>query len=706
MRFCGMCGRPLEAAAPGRERRRVSVVFIDLASFSDLTRDQDPEQVRDLADDVLTVIAGVIEEYDGYVDAFRGDGLGALFGAPHSHPDDAERAVRAAAAALAAIERLGAARGVALQGRAGVNTGVVIAGSIGSGRVRDYTVMGSAVNLAARLEAAARPGEVWVGPETFRAVRHRLTFEASDELALDGFPDVRRAYRLLPDGHPRSADPYAHLAYVGREEELQRLRAVRDDVLASSRAREVWVVGDVGSGKSRVIREAFHCGPGPRPSGGGGDAVTWLRVPVGGEMPWTQLAAAVFGIDEAAQSPVSRQRLEAALAELLPDDPRWRRAILGSLDLVEVRPWRRLDRRGIDRASLAWRDLIAAHARSRPAPWILVVDDDPRSPTLDAFLEMLADAEAPLLIVRASRPRHVPPDADRIPLEPLSSEESLALVRQLVDPPMERAASSLASQLGGVPAHLIELGRALSLQEEGAVSLSLASLLQAHLDRLDPPARTLLAHAALAGERVWDGLLRELTRGRPGRIVERLVHDKLLVPEPGSTLPDQREYRFQSELLRRAVMRMVPLDERQRVHVRIASWLEAHAPLAVSDAIAEQFALGGAPEAAYAHWMTAAEDAESEGDAARADALFEKALVLEVGAELQAQAALAWAQSALDRRDASTARAALERAEAFIATCEAEACLRLRAVRDRLARDVEALAGFGTFDGGAQPPTA
>jgi class 3 adenylate cyclase len=705
MRFCGMCGRPLEAAAPGRERRRVSVLFIDLASFSDLTRDQDPEQVRDLADDVLTVVAAVIEEYDGYVDAFRGDGLVALFGAPHSHPDDAERAVRAADAALTAIERIGAVRGIPLRGRAGVNTGVVIAGSIGSGRVRDYTVMGSAVNLAARLEAAARSGEVWVGPETFRTVRHRLSFDVSEELALAGFPDVRRAYRLLPDDDPRSADPYAHLAYVGREEEVRRLRAARDEVLATSQAHEVWVVGDVGSGKSRLVREAFHRGSDPRPRTPE-HTLTWLRVPVGGDMPWAQLAAAVFGIDETAQSPASRQRLETALAELLPDEPRWRRAILASLDLVEVRPWRRVERRGVDRASLAWRDLIAAHARRRPGAWILVVDDDPRSTPLDAFLGVLTRLEVPLLIVRAGRPRDVPPNVDRIDLAPLSPEQSLRLVQQLVEPAMERAAASLASQLGGIPAHLIELGRALSLHEEGAVSLSLAGLLQAHLDRLEPPARTLLAHASLAGERVWDGLLRELAAGRQGRAVESLVRDKLLVAEPGSSLEGQREYRFQSELLRRAVMRMVPFDERPKVHVRIASWLEANAPLAVSEAIAEQFALGGASEAAYAHWMTAAEHAETDGDHARSDALFERALGLDVGDELRAQAALAWAHSALDRGDASTTRTALERAEPFIGACTAEACVRLRAVRDRLANDLHELSGNAAADdeGAASSP--
>src|SRR5690606_19353144 len=194
-RFCGMCGSELTKQPTGRERRRVSVLFIDLVSFSTMTHGLDPEELRDLADGVLTAVARVVEEFDGYVDAFRGDGLIALFGAPHSHPDDPQRAVLAAAKGLETIHNIGRARGMKLTGRAGVNTGVVIAGPVGSGKGRSYTVMGSAVNRAARLEEAATPGEVWVGPETYDAARHRLLFEPTEQLHLHGFPAVKQAFK-------------------------------------------------------------------------------------------------------------------------------------------------------------------------------------------------------------------------------------------------------------------------------------------------------------------------------------------------------------------------------------------------------------------------------------------------------------------------------------------------------------------------------
>ncbi|HHO56298.1 MAG TPA: hypothetical protein ENK21_07895, partial [Trueperaceae bacterium] len=123
MNFCGNCGLPLEASELRREKRKVSIVFIDLSGFSTITHGFAAEDLRDFADEVLTLVANIIEDYDGYVDAFTGDGLIALFGAPHSHPDDAYRAVKASFKSLRTIEAIGDSRDIDLKGRAGVNTG-------------------------------------------------------------------------------------------------------------------------------------------------------------------------------------------------------------------------------------------------------------------------------------------------------------------------------------------------------------------------------------------------------------------------------------------------------------------------------------------------------------------------------------------------------------------------------------------------------
>ena len=224
--FAACAGRGSSPHPLGRERRRVTVLFIDLVGFSALTRDYDPEKLRDFADEILTVIAGIVEDFDGYVDAFQGDGLIALFGAPRSHPDDAERAVLAAAAGLRAVEAIGRNKGIMLKGRAGINTGTVIAGTVGTKRVKDYTVMGSAVNLAARLEAAASPGEVWVGEETFEATRHRLYYAPSPPLKAARLPRGDAGVPLhRADARPRPVRaPELCRPHRGAQGAVERLR--------------------------------------------------------------------------------------------------------------------------------------------------------------------------------------------------------------------------------------------------------------------------------------------------------------------------------------------------------------------------------------------------------------------------------------------------------------------------------------------------
>lgn len=666
-RFCGMCGSPLARQLTGRERRRVSVVFVDLVAFSSMTRGLDPEEVRDLADRVLTAVAAVIEDFDGYVDSFKGDGLIALFGAPHSHPDDPQRAVLAAAKALETIAEIGRARGHELAGRAGVNTGIVIAGSIGSGKVRSYTVMGSAVNLAARLEEHAGPGEVWVGPETYESTRHRLFYEPTGEIELNGFPSVREAYRLVAPPSLPEADPFAHLAFVGRQEELGRLSAALDEVVASGQAAELWIAGEAGRGKTRLLRE-FVARIKDR-------AMTvWLELTPATEFSWQSLAEQVFELQPGLEEHAAMHQAQAVLEAVMPGDTRAHRAVLGSLHLAPLQTWTRLERRRVDRTSLAWRDLLArlpGVGGRRPA-LVLVVEGEPRDRQLLQFLDLLKGAQAPVLVLRSSRARSLPEDAEAIHLPPLSFEESLSLLGEVVSPALRVAADSLVRQVGGVPAYVLELGRALSITQEESFSGSLASLLQSRLDMLDLRLRRLLAQAALVGERSWEGLLKELAGGSDNADIRVLVSENLLVKQPGSLIPDQTEYRFQSELLRNAVLRMVPYGDRPLLHLRIATWLELHAPLSLAALTAEHFEKGGSPDSAFDHFLTAAEHALSQGDFERCFALFERTLAQPVPVVTLAQGALAFLQAASIEGDPERVAWALARAERAVADCPEE----------------------------------
>jgi class 3 adenylate cyclase len=708
MRFCGMCGRPLAQTSGERERRRVSVIFVDLMGFSTLTHDLDPEELRDLADEVLTVVAGVVEDYDGYVDSFRGDGLIAVFGAPHSHPDDPYRAVVVAAASLRAIESIGEARGLDLRGRAGVGTGMVIAGSVGSGRVREYTVMGSTVNLTSRLEAAAGPGQVWVSEETYQASRHRLSFERIDGVTLPGFPTVTCAYRFIAD-QERDHDPYQDLPFVGRADELRLLDDMLAAVCAQGRARQVWLVGEAGSGKTRLLREFERCldareraeGAPPLSAHGGagraGDAraikTVWVSSNATQGFRWTLLADQLFGLRSSDDERSRHARVQRALEEIMPGQGRWHRLILGSLDLAPGVTWNRLERRSIDRTMIAWRDVLVAllHGRGAPEALVLVVECERAETPLEQFVGLLASADAPILVVRPTRGRDLAPGAERLVLTPLSLDESLALLDQVTDPVFRVVAHSLVEQVGGVPASIFELAHALSATPDTHVSASLMSLLQARIDALEGRSRRLLAVAALAGERCWEGLLRATVEGA-GDAIGSLQHSDVLVREPTSTMPGEVEYRFRSELLRRAVLQMIPFAERPMSHLRIATWLEQNAPLSFAELAADHFERGGAPDAAYAHYLAAADEAELEEEHAVADRLFHRLIALEVGVELRAQALLAYAQAAIHRSDGPLARRQLAEAEAAIAGCGAEHCARLREAYERLVRDAARLA--------------
>ncbi len=688
-RFCGMCGSELTRQPASRERRRVSVLFIDLVSFSTMTHGLDPEELRDLADGVLTAVAGVVEDFDGYVDAFRGDGLIALFGAPHSHPDDPYRAVLAAAKALETIERLGRSRGRQLKGRAGVNTGVVIAGAVGSGKVRSYTVMGSAVNLSARLEECATPGEVWVGPETYDATRHRLLYEPTGPLDLNGFPSVKHAYRLVTSSEQPEVDPYAQLRFVGRRPELARLRATLDEVVRTGQAAELWVAGEAGRGKTRLLREFVSRVK---------DEATplWLVQRPAAEFSWNPLAFQLFGLPEGEDEQAAVRRVQAVLDDVLPGDLRTHRAILGSINLAPLKTWTRLERRRFDRTSIAWRDLVAAlplssHGRGA---LLLVVEGEPRARPLLEFLDQLKDAPSPLLIVRTSRERSLPEsvEADALHMPPLSFEESLELLDEVANPALRLAADSLVRQVGGVPAYVLELGRALSITQEESFSGSLASLLQSRLDMIDLRPRRLLAQAALVGEASWEGLLLELAGSANVDDIRMLVAESLLVKQPSSTIEGEIEYRFQSELLRNAVLRMIPFSERPQLHLRIATWLEQHAPLDFAELTAEHFERGGSPDSAFDHFLTGAEQALADGDARRCFELFDRTLDQAVPAAMLAQGALAALQAAITLADDERVERAMERAEKIIARCDEDVRRELEPLLDQLRREARSLA--------------
>ncbi len=276
-KFCIECGTSLTGApAPGppgaeeplpEERRKATILFADLSGYTAVAERLDPERMKSMVDRALRRLGDEIERYGGTIDKYIGDNVMGVFGAPVAHEDDPERAVRAGLAMQAAMEeindRIAADLGASFALRVGINSGEVLAGRVGDG----YTVIGDPVNVAARLQAAAKPGTVTVGEITHRLTRAAIEYVELEPLELKGKAEpvcAWEAVRAVVRGRAaRAAGSWTPL--VGRDDESDLLLSLFERVVSEGRPHLVTVIGQAGVGKSRLLRE-LTLSIGDRPS--------------------------------------------------------------------------------------------------------------------------------------------------------------------------------------------------------------------------------------------------------------------------------------------------------------------------------------------------------------------------------------------------------------------------------------------------------
>ena len=235
-------------------RKTVTVLFADVTGSTALGERLDPESFRRVMARYFDVARGCLERHGGTVEKFIGDAVMAVFGVPVVHEDDALRALRAAVDLRDALESLNEelerSYGVTLQLRTGVNTGEVVTGT------QERLVTGDAVNVAARLEQAAEPGEILIGEQTYRLVRGAIDAEKTAPLVLKGKGESVSAYRLLGIIEGASLlERHLDAPLVGRDKELARVRSAFDEAVSTRRCRLLTVLGPPGIGKSRLARE-------------------------------------------------------------------------------------------------------------------------------------------------------------------------------------------------------------------------------------------------------------------------------------------------------------------------------------------------------------------------------------------------------------------------------------------------------------------
>ena len=255
---------PSRAEIADEERKIVTVMFADISGFTQLAEQMDAEEARGLVNACFERFVPVVQRYDGTIDKFLGDAIMVLFGAPIAHENDPERALRAALELMAALKSFNADRELALGLHIGINTGSVIAGTVGTQARKDYSVMGDTVNVAARLEDASGDNEIFVGPETFRQTTSLFEFVALAPLQLKGKSQPLSVYRLVgfrETGSVYDARESARTPLVGRDVELAQIKSAVDK-LRSGEGGMLCVVGEAGLGKTRLVSEA-HAFSGP-----------------------------------------------------------------------------------------------------------------------------------------------------------------------------------------------------------------------------------------------------------------------------------------------------------------------------------------------------------------------------------------------------------------------------------------------------------
>jgi class 3 adenylate cyclase/tetratricopeptide (TPR) repeat protein len=527
-RFCPECGAAV-VIHTSEQRKVVTVLFCDVVGSTALGESTDPEPLRALLGRYFERMKAIVERHGGTVEKFIGDAVMAVFGIPLAHEDDALRACRAAVEMREALPEL------EIDGRIGVATGEVVTGTA------ERLATGDAVNLAARLQQAAQPGEAIIGEGTRAFVAAATELEAIEPLGLKGKAEPVPAFRLR-GVHEAQRRPEGR--FVGRERELAAIREAWERALSDRRCELVTIVGEAGVGKSRLVAEAL-ASLDARPVQGRclpyGEGITyWPVVEI-----LKQLG--VLPSDETAA---------AAVRSLLGET--------GAATSAEEIAW-------------AFRKTLERAAAEQP---LIVVFDDIQWAE-ETFLDLLEhvallSSGAPILLLAMARPELTERRASwpvTFRVEPLGAKEVEELIPQHISGPLR---VKIARTGGGNPLFLEQMvAMAGEAGGEVVVPATLQALLAARLDQLDPAERRALERGAVEGEVFHRGAVQALA-AEETQVTPRLaslVRKGLIRPEK-SQLAGEDGFRFRHILIRDAAYSGLPKATRADLHQRFAAWLE------------------------------------------------------------------------------------------------------------------------------------
>src|SRR5438128_1289730 len=568
-RYCDSCGAPLASPETRELRKVVTILFCDVTGSTALGERLDSESLRRVMERYFAVARQVLEHHGGTVEKFIGDAVMAVFGIPVVHEDDALRGARAAAELREELTGLNAELQrefqTELQVRMGINTGEVVTSEGGT------LATGDAVNVAARLEQAAQPGEILIGDKTRQLAEGALELEAVAPVDAKGKSEPLLAYRLL--GVRADAPAFERrfdAPFVGREGELEQLTQAYGRAVRDRSCHLFTVLGPAGIGKSRVVHEFIASTADPIVLRGRclayGDGITY------------------FPLVEILEQIAADRELSRVLAGD-PDGRKLLNEVSAAIGVVDEAIVARED------TFRAVRTLLELLAQSRPL--ILVLDDlHWAEPTFLDLVDHIADwsRDAAILLLCVARPdlldarsgwgggKH---NATTILLEPLSESDAETLIDNLLvggDLP-EDLRERITSSAEGNPL-FVEQMLALIAQGGGngngevAVPPTIQALLATRLEQLPSPERVAAERASVIGKEFWRNALAEIggeTSALPG-----LVRKELIRPHRSPIFPLDDAYRFRHQLIRDAAYDGMPKELRAELHERFGIWLQTN----------------------------------------------------------------------------------------------------------------------------------
>lgn len=646
----------LDAADSARgddgERRIVTVIFADLSGSTALGEVMDPEEIRALLNNCFDRLVPVVKHFGGTVDKFQGDNIMALFGAPVAHENDPERALRACLGMMEALEEFNTDMGVDLGFHIGVNTGLVIAGGLGSKGDQSYSVMGDTVNVAARLEAAAVRGEIIVGPDTHRLAEPFFEFEDREAISVKGRDEPVKIYQLLSvkTGH-HSTRGIAGLAspMIGRDTELDGLLSGLA-ALAEGQGGIVGIVAEAGVGKSRFVAEAQAV------SSEGIEWVVGAALAYSTDTPYALAAdlmrdmlgvAADTSLDEVSGVLAGRLALGMSADEAEAEWPFLARLL--DLPLAE-KGTAVLDQYAgspevlVQRTEDAFTRLVTAVAAG---PLVLVWEDLHWADTsslglLDRLIGLTSDL--PLLLVLMFRPGDSTisdlyqqltddqtPGLETIELSPLSRDDSTLLVDGLlkIENLPEPTRDLILDRAQGNPLFLEELLRSLidagmvvveagkataadSIHDLEAIDIpdTIHGVIGARIDRLPASRKTTLESSSVIGRVFQHQVLGRVTTGAIDEDLGELERLEFITAE--NAMAQSTEYLFKHVFTQEAAYNGILFSRRRTLHAAAAEAIEALFPERLdklSATLARHYENADRPDQAVPYFLIAAQRA-------------------------------------------------------------------------------------------------